>query len=119
MVRTIVTRFNGKPFLSRPEHEFKNGVLTQINSKGQSVEIEYHNITVDGYRFPYLARSTCYSLLDNSSTYIIDMGFCIEAREDEEMPEQTIGHVRFNYLDHRLFPMWTPDVPSVSSGSTL
>mmetsp|Transcript_21809 Transcript_21809/g.32476 ORF Transcript_21809/g.32476 Transcript_21809/m.32476 type:complete len:1249 (-) Transcript_21809:150-3896(-) len=105
-LKTIVKNFNGKPFLSRPEHKFCNGEILAKNSKGDSVKLPYHNITLDGYQFPFLARRTCYNLMDKSKTYIIDMGFIIEAREDDEMPEQVLGHVRFNYLTKDLLPEW-------------
>jgi len=109
LVKSIVSRFNGKPFLSRPQHVFKDDVTRQMDSSGKAVDIRYHNISIDGYEFQYFPRQTCWSLMDKSTSFIIDMGFVIEARDDEEMPEQMLGHVRFNYLDAKQFPCWTPE----------
>jgi len=110
LIKSIVNRFNGKPFLSRPQHCFNTGHTLQKNSKNEEVSIEYHNITIDGFMFPYLARSTVFTLLDRSTNFVIDMGFTIEAREDAEMPERVLGHTRMSYLDIRKFPLWKPSL---------
>jgi len=109
MVKSIVSKFNGRPFLSTPCHKFSDGELSQMNSKGEVVKIPYHDISIDGYLYSYLARSTTHAMLEKSSSFVIDMGFIVEAREDEEMPEQMVSHLRLNYLDANLFPEWKKD----------
>jgi hypothetical protein len=51
-------------------------------------------------RFGFLAKKGLNYLQGKFSQMIFDIGFVIEGRADEELPEQVLGVTRFSRLDY-------------------
>jgi hypothetical protein len=77
--KSVLRRYNAKPCLTRPQHEFFVGP-----------SLTYFEVCVDVHQFAFFARRVLNGirhLLDGVNT---NVGFCIEAQPDEEQPEQML-----------------------------
>jgi len=88
VLRPIVRRFNGKPVLVERETRRHDEVLSGV------VEL-----AVDIRGFNPLARSMLRRLRGQLSHVAVQVGLLIQGCENEELPEQLLGAVRFSGLD--------------------
>ena len=82
---SFVTAYNGKPVLIR-----STGLVT----KG----VNYIEIDINVHNFGTLARKGMEVMFENFSEMVIDLGFTIEGRLDEELPEALLGKVTLSII---------------------
>jgi len=90
IARNLVDSYNGRPFLARTSTQF------YYSPK------HYFAIDLDIHVFGKIARRGLYSLKDFFGKLIIDCGFVIEGRSNNELPEQVLTALRMLKLDQQL-----------------
>ena len=84
--RSILNSWNGTPVLSRPQH--------RMYSHETHFEVD-----IDAHIFGFLARKMFPAMLRKLDQMVLDIGFCIEGQQDDELPEQVIGAARLHHID--------------------
>jgi len=85
-VPKFIQGYNGKPALVTKSGTFKR-------------HSNYIEFTINVNMWAYLARKGLYTLTPTFPGFIFNVGFTIEARKDEEMPEVLLGGCRLLNLD--------------------
>eukprot|EP01029_Cantina_marsupialis_P027851 TRINITY_DN774089_c0_g1_i1.p1 TRINITY_DN774089_c0_g1~~TRINITY_DN774089_c0_g1_i1.p1 ORF type:complete len:778 (+),score=235.42 TRINITY_DN774089_c0_g1_i1:73-2406(+) len=83
--KKLVEKYNGKPLLSRPQHQFYRGP-------------GYFEVDLDVHKFMFIARKGLASFRERIPRLITDIGFLVEARNEDEMPENVLGSMTLKHL---------------------
>jgi hypothetical protein len=92
-IRKTIKQYNGKPFLTRPQHQLHRGP-------------GYVCYDLDIHNFCYMAKKVLFSFLDKLDRVVLDWAFTIEAYGDEEQPEAVLGSIRLFKIQMQQFPSW-------------
>ena len=76
--KSIISRWNGKPLLTRDEHVFHYGE-------------HYMEIELDLHRWKYLVRKIWNTLSKGAARLPLNSGYVIEGHDNGELPEQVLG----------------------------
>eukprot|EP00945_MAST-04E_sp_MAST-4E-sp1_P002107 g2107.t1 len=88
----LVRTYNAKPLLTRPQHAFNSGSMELTDFPG--VTINYMEVFIDVWGWNYLVRQGLFDNLQLGKKMVVDWCVCVEAHEDEEMPEQALMCIR-------------------------
>mmetsp|Transcript_16915 Transcript_16915/g.25398 ORF Transcript_16915/g.25398 Transcript_16915/m.25398 type:complete len:628 (+) Transcript_16915:87-1970(+) len=89
VIKEIVRKFSGKPFLTRSRKRIFRGS-------------NYLEIDINQHMSNYVKKATVFGLKDHVSNLTLDFGFLIESQTDEEMPERLIGTATIEKLDYKV-----------------
>eukprot|EP00053_Salpingoeca_punica_P012942 m.116295 g.116295 ORF g.116295 m.116295 type:complete len:398 (+) comp16070_c0_seq1:261-1454(+) len=85
-LRRLLTEYNAKPVLSRPQHSFF--------TDGES----YFEVDIDVHQFNYVARKGMGMIRELVEHMQWDIGFTIEGWTDDELPENILAVIRMHNL---------------------
>jgi len=83
---SIIANANGKPVLIN-----KSGNFTRHSS--------YIEMSINVFNFSYIAKKCLHMLFPKFVTMVLNVGFTIEGRDDEELPEVLLGGAKVFNLD--------------------
>jgi len=83
---SFICNYNGKPVLIS-----KSGTFTRHEN--------YIEMSINIHMFSFIARQSLYRLIPKFKQMVLNMGFTIEARNDEELPELLLGGCRLVKFD--------------------
>ena len=69
-----------------------------------SIAENYLEIIIDVAKGPALGNNICNSGVGKADAVTVDLGFVIEAQEDEHLPEHMLGLVRLHHLHMKSAP---------------
>lgn len=90
----FITSYNGKPVLLRNTGNIQN--------KGG----KYAEMDINVHRFSSVPKKGLSVMMDRFDRMDISIAFCIEGREDDEMPEVVLGCTRIHRPDYTKAPHW-------------
>jgi len=99
---SFLSRFNGKPMLIKQS----SSVNRCVTSDGIRI-LEY---TVDMHKWAYIPKKGIVSLLPKVMEMTIDLGFTIEAREDDEMPECILASITLDKINPKKVRIIPPEL---------
>jgi hypothetical protein len=85
-VRSLISQYNGKPFLSNKTHTMER--------HGDKLVLCF-----DVHSFSFLARKSYFEQVEMFPKLILDIGFVVESRESKYLPECLLGCVRIMKFD--------------------
>ena len=103
-ITNVLKRFNGKPILTRPEHKFY-----------RDSENRYLQIDLDSHRYSLATRMTVDSILRFCHRLELAYGLVVEARREQELPE----NMMFSMKIKRLHPDRAVDFPPTESSRPI
>jgi len=86
----FIAGFNGKPALIT-----RSGTIFQTE--------RYIEMAINIFVFKYVAKSGLHALLGRFCEMVLHIGFVIEGRSDEELPEQILASLTFNHFSPNTF----------------
>lgn len=117
-VGRFIESYNGKPFLTRPQHRFfrvRGRDCLSLRAAPLTAVVQgdgYFEIVIDVHRFCYLARKGLATLRDKHfvDRMVVDIAYVVEARDEEEMPERVVAAHKFSSLQtDRAVPLEVED----------
>jgi len=75
-IQRLISRYNGKPVLSRPQHDFFRDPYNR-----------YLQVDLDGHWYNYGARNGVSHIIKHSNIMEVGYGYVVESRKEVEMPE--------------------------------
>ena len=97
-----VAPYNGKPVLITESGHCRKGILkgTNVGGNGSSGgKVRYLEMTADVFRWGFLAKKGFVTLLPKFKELRLDIGFTIEGKSDDELPECMLGSFVANFCD--------------------
>lgn len=82
---SFITGYNAKPVLIK-----QTGTLVRGN--------KYIEMDINGHKFNAISKGALHTLMPSFSEMIVSYGFCIESRDDDELPEVIFGCGTWNKL---------------------
>ncbi len=79
------------------------GTKVPVSYRG-SIAKNYLKIIIDVAKGPALGNNICNLVVGKADVVTVDLGFVIEAREDEHLPEHMLGMARLHHLNMKLVP---------------
>jgi len=101
----LLSNYNEKPFMSRPQHLFFNGP-------------NYLEVDLDIHTYTYLARNALTSFISRLKTVVWENAFVIQGNSADELPEQILACTRMyrtEFREPRPFHSIMP-APSIGPG---
>lgn len=91
---SFITSYNAKPVLIRNTGTLIKGTNSLNVTDG--VSIQYAELDINIHRFASVPKKGLSIILDKFDKMYINTGFCIESREEDEMPETLVGCASLN-----------------------
>ena len=79
------------------------GTKVPVSYRSSTAE-NYLKIIIDVAKGPALGNNICNLVVGKADVVTVNLGFVIEAREDEHLPEHMIGVVRLHHLNMKSAP---------------
>lgn len=92
---SFISKLNGKPLLIRKSAEVSRGCVSTDGGE----KIRYLEYRINMHKWIYIAKKCMVSLLPKLADMIIDLGFTIEARDDDELPECILGAIQVKHIN--------------------
>jgi len=98
---SFISKLNGKPLLVRKSAEVCRGVVS--TSAGE--KIRFFEFQINMHKWMYIAKKCMVSLIPNLADMVFDLGFTIEGRTDNELPECILGAIQLKHIDPTNLPL--------------
>eukprot|EP00467_Chlorarachnion_reptans_P007446 CAMPEP_0114500712 /NCGR_PEP_ID=MMETSP0109-20121206/8109_1 /TAXON_ID=29199 /ORGANISM="Chlorarachnion reptans, Strain CCCM449" /LENGTH=848 /DNA_ID=CAMNT_0001678389 /DNA_START=684 /DNA_END=3227 /DNA_ORIENTATION=+ len=86
VMKEVVRKFSGKPFLTRSHKEI---------FKGRN----YIELDINQHTSNYVKKQTVFKMKQHLAAMMLEIGFLLESQDDDEMPEKLIGAIRLHGID--------------------